>query len=291
VDAKRSGGLDGKALGAPLTKTFGGTSQKRESSMKLDYFIKLLGIPAAFAASFGWLIYWTGRWYKEWFFFQFQIPYEILGFDIAYYLFGSWATIAVAAAVVLIIFNFALNIWARAAWYWLGASVLLCTLAAISIVFKPFPFNPYDSFFRKLIASKDLTIIVIGFVSFVLMMASICIQRDKTISLSHNIKAFYHKIASISVILPIAFSLGLILSTWIYLATVGYNMGQYHGQSAIWEGKMGLRWVKVQGKWWILVTKASNGRNFIFDRLNNRTLCVPEAAIEEFDGLVTAAPK
>jgi hypothetical protein len=72
---------------------------------------------------------------------------------------------------------------------------------------------------------------------------------------------------------------------------MGYAMGTWHGQAAIWEGKMGTRWVKHKGSWWILAVRADGERNYLYDRVNRQTVAVKDAEIQLWDGPVTPDPK
>jgi hypothetical protein len=83
---------------------------------------------------------------------------------------------------------------------------------------------------------------------------------------------------------------GSILS-WAYLAAVGYAVGNYHGQAAIWDGKMGTRWVKYDNSWWIFVVRPNVDRDFIYDRAGGRVMVVKYVDIAEWDGHVTRNPK
>jgi hypothetical protein len=250
----------------------------------------IAAIGVAFA-SFAWLAYWTGRWYKEWYFSEFQIPYEILDFDGRYYMYGSWATVGVALSALAIMLNLGASVWARDSRRWLAFSALIVALAIAVVLFNPFAFNPYDPFFPRFLGSSDLLLMALGV--FASLAAAILLyrRRGKLATLLQRGRHFRQKSAGATAVLAAAMFLALALSVPAYLAVLGYAMGQYHARSAIWEGKMGLRWVKVKGEWWILVVRASNDRVFIFDRVGKRTRCVHEADIEEFDGAVTAAPK
>jgi hypothetical protein len=72
---------------------------------------------------------------------------------------------------------------------------------------------------------------------------------------------------------------------------MGYVIGVYHGQTAIWQGKMGTRWVKYDDAWWVFAVRADAQRNFIFDRVRRQTKAVTDVQIEEWNGPVTRLPR
>jgi hypothetical protein len=83
----------------------------------------------------------------------------------------------------------------------------------------------------------------------------------------------------------------IIFGSWIYLGAIGYFVGRYHGQTAIAEGKMGLRWVKLENepndKEWMLVVRTADERNFLFNRDKNITRYVSDEQIQYIGELVT----
>jgi hypothetical protein len=73
---------------------------------------------------------------------------------------------------------------------------------------------------------------------------------------------------------------------WGLLAIAGYAVGNYHGRAAIWNGKMGTRWVRHEERWWVFVVRPDEDRNFIFDRARGRTKVVRDADLTEWGGLL-----
>lgn len=76
---------------------------------------------------------------------------------------------------------------------------------------------------------------------------------------------------------------------WGLLAIAGYAVGNYHGRAAIWNGKMGTRWVRHEERWWVFVVRPDEDRNFIFDRARGRTKVARDADLTEWGGPVTRA--
>jgi hypothetical protein len=234
-------------------------------------------------AILGLLFYWTGRWYKEWYFSRFSINFELLGFDTLYFLFGSWATVLVAILCLMIIFAVGLNFLIKFSWYWVIFSIVLLGGSMLILFFWPFHFTPNGSFFQKLLGSKDLCLIAVGLVASI-GIAILLYHRSQEISFFiQNFTMFFKKysLATVAILFVCAF---------LYLGFVGYIMGNYHGQSAIWEGKMGLRWAQSKGSWWILVVRTQDGRNFLFDREQSTSKVVSDNEIEQVDDFVTNLP-
>ncbi len=202
------------------------------------------------------ILYFVGRWYKEWYFAQFSVYYSMLRFDVFYYVFGSWATMLVAATTVAI----GMNLWLRflQTGQILGRSVAigLCVLALLRVVVLRLEFNPAQHFVTKLVTSADISLICLGLAAFAHGVSS------------RNVRATVaRKFDSLLMGSPLVWWVALVLF-WAYCGVVGYTLGTYHGQKAIWEGKMGLHWVTVKGdaRRWILVEQADEERVFLFDR-------------------------
>lgn len=236
----------------------------------------------ALAGALGWLIYWTGRWYKEWYFAQFQIPYEVLDFDTYYYFQGSWATVAVSILSLVILFNLAAAMVVRNSWPWMVLSLLIA-LAAIVRLFIDVPFHPDQNFLHRIVGSKDLSIMTLGVTALGLIIIASWRLPEAARALE-RIQVFIRNAGLLSWV-------GIIIVLWLHLALCGYLMGVYHGQAAIWEGKMGTKWVKSGGEWWILAVRADANRTFLFDRIQHRIKIVADDGIDEWDGPVTREPK
>ena len=202
------------------------------------------------------ILYSVGRWYKEWYFAQFHVHYGMFRFDIPYYMYGAWATMLVAVTSVAIM----LNAWLRFSLpSTLVARVLaigLCVLTLLRVLLLRLDFAPDQLFPKKLLTSADLSIACLGMAAFVHGV------------LNRNIREWFSR--TFTVLLkdsPLVWWIGLFVF-WIYCVGVGYALGTYHGQKAIWEGKMGLQWVtvKAEARRWILVEQADDVRVFIYDR-------------------------
>lgn len=243
--------------------------------------VNKLGKGVALIGAFGWLFYWTGRWYKEWYFAQFQIPYEVLGFDYLYYIFGSWATIAVCLFSLTVIFNLGLSLRVRVSRVWVALSALVFLLSVASLVLHV-PFHPCQSFFRQIVGSKDLSVMASGLVALGLTAAA-SLRYGEVRQTMNDLGRFLKEVRPL-------FWVATLIVLWASLALSGYLMGVYHGQAAIWEGKMGLRWVRSGGEWWILVVRTDEKRNFLFDRIKQITKTVADGDIEEWNGRVTRDP-
>lgn len=236
----------------------------------------------ALTSALGWLVYWTGRWYKEWYFAQFHIPYEVLGFDTYYYFHGSWATMAVAILSLTILFTLALSLSLHVSWPWMIFSLFIA-LAGVARLFTEIPFHPDHPFFRRIVGSKDLSIMALGFIALVVTI----VASWRYVEAGHALTRIYGFAREAGLLSWLA----IIIIFWAHLALCGYLMGVYHGQTAIWEGKMGTKWVKSAGEWWILAVRADAGRTFLFDRVKQRNKTVADNGIDEWDGPVTREPK
>lgn len=231
------------------------------------------------------LIFWTGRWYKEWYFNQFQVPYEILGFDYYYYVHGSWATIAVALSYFVFIVNFLLT-RKTSGRLWQTLSLILCLappillLTCLGLGHWFWHFDPL-SIPYSFLGSPDVLMISGGIIVTIILAYKRLIEKSITFQLF--IDPFRKNIIGTLII--------FFLGAGAYFMVVGYLMGIYHGKAAIWEGKMGVKWAKAKGAWWILTVRTSDGRNFLFDRYNNKTIIVEDKVIEEINGPVTRDPK
>lgn len=243
-----------------------------------------IALLSALLGSSVWLVYWTGRWYKERFFDQFDIPYDLLSLDYHYYLFGSWATMLVAVSGIAIALNLVLTVGVT------GfhrdrhtvASLSMVGAVAASLALRP-SFDPTGHALKQLFASPDALVNLFGGVATALT-CWLIYRRPEDVDRAMK--------RTVRVGLRFAFPLfvGALLVAWPYLLTVGTLMGRYHGRAAIWEGKMGLRWVRVDGAWWIFVVRTSDGRVFIYDRDKKKARIVGDWAIQEIDGRVSKAP-
>ncbi len=246
--------------------------------MNVEDFMKGAGVLGSFAG----LAYWTGRWYKEWYFAQFGITYEALGFDVRYYLFGSWATIATAISVfILVAVPFSIGWW-RFPRAYLAIALLLSTAALVVQIRHPL-FSPKGPLWRIVFGSQDIAVWVCGVVALILFVVALIRNPDATL-------AFQRAYFSFGVPRIVQWIAGSVLSC-VYLAAMGYAVGNYHGQAAIWDGKMNTRWVKFENSWWIFAARPNVDRNFIYDRINRKTKVVKDADIVEWDGPVTREPK
>jgi hypothetical protein len=245
--------------------------------MPSEKTLKLVGL----LGSFTWLFYWTGRWYKEWYFLQFGIPYEVLGFDRDYYLFGSWATVGTAASVLLLLAAPVLVGWHRSWWpiSWLSVPLLGAVIALQ--VWHP-EFHPEAPWWRRLLGSGELVTMAGGLALLALLAVGL---------LSTQFRALLRNTLGKALAGPWYAWLIVLLLSWGYLAGMGYVVGVYHGQTAIWQGRMGTRWVKYDDAWWVFAVRADAQRNFIFDRVRRQTKAVTDVQIEEWNGPVTRLPR
>ena len=239
--------------------------------------IEALGKIAALFGAFAWLAYWAGRWYKEWFFAQFGIPYEVLGFPPSYYFFGSWATIATAVSALCLLFTFVLVTRAH---LWLYSCVSGALLGcAILLQFWAPDFSPDAPVWKKVLGSRDLAIVGAG----VLAAAVLALAWSSSDRAQRIVRETSDAVASTGFIGIIA----SLLLGWAVLAVAGYAVGTYHGNAAICCGKMGTRWVRFEDSWWVFVVRADRDRNFIYDRSGGRTKVASDADLSEWGGPVT----
>jgi hypothetical protein len=240
-----------------------------------------LGKAAAAVGAFAWLAYWTGRWYKEWYFAQFGIPYEVLGFEPPYYIFGSWATIATSVCALALILAPVVFVRARLLSYLIVSVVLLGAVVVLQVL-RPL-FSPDAPFLMRALGSRDISVMACGVLVISVFLVA-CLRREEAL---HAVRQLQRIVGATGVPGLIA---GFLL-TWAFLAAMGYAMGNYHGQAAIWDGKMGTRWVRHDGSWWVFVIRADTDMNFIFDRSHRRTKVVKDSDLTEWGAAVTRSPK
>jgi hypothetical protein len=144
-------------------------------------------------------------------------------------------------------------------------------------------FHPEASLWRKALGSRDISVMVCGFATLGVLLAAYALNSSATKLLPR----VYNSLQIPWVIKWLA----IFLLSWAYLTGMGYMLGRSHGKTAIWEGKMGTRWVKHNGSWWVFVVRANGERNFIFDRVKHQTKAIKDGEIEEWDGPVTKDPK
>ena len=84
-----------------------------------------------------WLLYWTGRFYKEWYFGAFGINYELFNssFDYSYYVFGSWATVFIAISIGSMLCNIFLAFYIGNNLNWKIISIIIMLYAILLIFF------------------------------------------------------------------------------------------------------------------------------------------------------------
>lgn len=220
------------------------------------------------------LIYWTGRWYTEWYYNQFSVNYNTLNLDRTSYIFASWNTVLTALALIFIVALIVVAILLRPAWLCIIFAVLL-TLTALLILFRwPFEFDPQLSFGRKLLGAREFSLQLVGWVALfgtMLIMAG----NWSSIAMTWAAAGVYitgHLLA----VLVLVF-----LLTWMYLGLVGYFLAKYHGQSAIKQGRMGVKMVKVGNAWWLHVLRTPDGRNLIYDRKGRKSSFVADDKIKQ----------
>jgi hypothetical protein len=226
--------------------------------------------------------YMTGGWYKGAYFGAFNLPNELHGFSPLYYLHASWATIAVAIAGLLLAGSILLTLSVTR--HWLGYLYTTSMLIAMIVIigFWPFRFNPTVSPIEQFLGSRDYCIIALAIFAFAPLLFPE--WRAKTSSLVRAATIDYWKHPYIIFLLCCIVALG-------YLAGLAQVMGRYHGQAAIWEGKMNVRWAKAAGEWWIFVATTDDGRYILYQRERSISKLFSQQDIEEFDGPVTAEPK
>jgi hypothetical protein len=219
------------------------------------------------------LVYWTGRWYKQWYFNQFSIHYDELNLSTLYFLFGSWATILVAGSCLIPLFFVALSIYLMSPLDILLAIILVVVAGFILSKYWPVLFEP-DQFWRSLFGSMDLCLALVGVVASILTTILFFERYTDLLPILSEINDFVQNYPFLTLVV-------FVLVTWPYLGFVGYWMGNYHGYSAIWEGKMGHRWARVQNEKqrWILVIRNGENRNFVYHRSTRRRRIVPDEEI------------
>ena len=225
-----------------------------------------------------WLVYWAGRRHKEAYFNQFNIPYEALAFDASYYLYGSWSSIAVTASILLIIANLvteATSLLKRRPgtnWLWirLACAILLGFAAAAPFMthlrFQPDVELSLQNILSKVLASRDVVIMALLMPSVVLSVTALNARRKALIDLSNRVYAFYARSGDAARVLAVSLSVLMLLASWVAIGVAANVLGRYHGTMAIREGKMGVKEGRSFGKWWLVVVRTGDGRNFLYDR-------------------------
>jgi len=239
---------------------------------------------AVIVTSSGWLLYWTGRFYRESYFSVFQISYEMLGFDSWYYIYSSWVTIVVAISCTFLILNFSISIFAVFSsikkkliliMAMLGSFLLI--MSAVTIIFTPITFSPFGSFVSKFICSKDIVIMCFILPSFSILAIQFYVLQEELFSFFHKTLNQFRPI----VVLKIFYFSGIVSIIFLYLFSVAYLVGTFHASKAINEGKMGIKVALVNNKKWLYVVRTIDGRNFIYDRKLNIVKYVKDDEITE----------
>jgi len=263
-------------------------------NMTLKEIPPIIGILISIAGGLAWLIYWTGRVYKEAYFGQFNIPYEMLGFDARYYVYGSWSTLMVSISGLFLTVNTAFGWlgwkqWSISASFWLFtiSSVLLLS-AAVLVLYSggylgltPTSFQTDGSIAKMVLGSTDVILILMLIPSIVISALSFHIQCKVFAIIGTKICDIYKSSANEAIgITTLWIFIGL-LSAWIMLGISAQVMGRYHGQKAIAEGKMGVRAAKAFDKWWLFVVRTEDGRNFLYDSKEKKACYVKDDQIAE----------
>jgi hypothetical protein len=233
------------------------------------------------------LLYWTGRWYKQWYFHEFGIPQETIDFDQPYYIFHSWCAVLVTVGIAGILGNLALPfislkvIGTRSGWLWLWAILgvvgsLALVILLLSINEAP-PARNSPSFLWKLRHSKDLIIITAGICSF----ASVAFFSWKNPPAS-KWNGWSLPSSAVGFIL-------LTLLAWTAFASVGYWLGGYHARELKARVKMGSPTIRLKTpkdntapNRWVFVMRASDKRNFVYNVADDTLRCVPDEEIVDF---------
>lgn len=160
------------------------------------------------------------------------------------------------------------------AWYWLIITLIISLVSVVILTRWPYKFNPTFPFFRKLIGSREFSLQATGWLSLGVTFIIVNQYPQKRISMLSDI----YTVIQQNFIINILISLIII---WVYLALVGYFLGKYHGQSAIWEGRMGIKWAKIEGQWWLLVLRTIDERNLVYDRIHMVSKFVPDDKITQ----------
>lgn len=247
---------------------------------QLEKLVKVLSLLPLLTA----LVYWTGRWYTEWYFNQFSTSYHAMRFDMYYYLHASWNTVLTAICFLIILSYVGLTLYIFPKWYWLAFASVVMLISIAILTLWPFRFDPYSPFFRKLLGAREFSLQGIGWVSLFATLVLAYQYRQKLTPVLSDLSPVIQQHFFAIVVL-------LLILAWVYLALVGYLLGIYHGQSAIWKGRMGVKWVEVEGIWWILVTRTDDGRNLVYDREQGVGRFVSDDQIKQINGFVTGMPK
>ena len=229
-----------------------------------------------------------GKWYKEWYFNQFKINYVHFDFGPFYFMFGSWATILVGFSLLSIVFSSIIPFTIPKMYAWKIISAMFLFLSVYIIYFWPFQFTPTGSFFKKIIGSRDLCIITLGFISTITSLVISILKADEFMLFKQG----YLKIAELNPFFKAIIIISISIILYGYLMITGYFIGVYHARAAIWEGKMGVNWVKANERWWILTGKTDKDDYFLYDRENDKSTIAKREQITDFDGgFVTKKPK
>ena len=246
---------------------------------RLVKIVPILGLSVA-------LVYWTGRWYTEWYLNQFATNYTEIRCDRSDYLHASWNTVLTAICGLIILSHIALALYVLPEWYWLAFTAIATLTSTAILAFWPFLFDPYSSFFKRLLGAREFSLQAVGWISLPVTSVLAYQYRQKLIPVWSTLFVIVQQDSFAIMVIMLLF-----LFAWIYLALVGYLLGRYHGQSAIWEGRMGVRWVKVKGTWWILVLRTDDGRNLVYNRKQGISKFISDEEIEQTNGFVTRTPK
>lgn len=236
----------------------------------------------------------VGGWYKAWYFREFSLPNELHGFSDGYYKHASWSTNLSALSGTLIAASICLCLYIRGVrlrhvLVWFALIIILFPWGILS--FWPFHFDPYGPAWQQFIGSRDYSLWAMAVI--VVIGASFYIVREwrhKTYPLFKDLYSLLHKQAPQVFTLAIIGSLLFPFIAGLYLYFMGYLMGKYHGYSAIWEGKMNVRWARVDERWWIFVARTDDELNILYDREGGKGRFFADSEIDELDGPVTQYP-
>ncbi len=209
----------------------------------------LLGI----VVSASWLAYWTGRRYKEVYFAQFGINYEILGFETPYFLFASWFTIlaAISTSMVLVLVITSIFTQDRRA---IVFSALVLAFSAIVALWWP---EPDTDGLHAFFCSKDRLFVLMGIAAA----GGLWVIVRYNAGVREVVRTLESALEQDLLISATA----IFFMVWFVMLLSAEWAGAQHAHSAISHGGMDISRALVGTDTLLYVTRTSDGRNFLYD--------------------------
>lgn len=228
--------------------------------LKLSEIISIIGVSITVL---GILLYWTGRWYKERYFNEFHIPYELLDFDYTYYVFGGWNTFLVSLSFLPVVLGFAIAPQLDLYWMWLiGFAVILCcyVLSWVNLLRGKRWKGANHRILVKFLTSYDLDLIGLAILSALVCLIMFSVEQHNVLLALQGMTGFL--LTQRFLVIPAIIT--LIPATFFYLMLIGQLVGKYHGITGRRDGKMGIKHTRFQEHDVLVVARTKDGRLFLF---------------------------